>query len=68
MKFYVTDGTVQLVVLSDSIHGAAMAFIKKFYGRGIMIGPHIYVSESGFNKEHSVNTDELLKCIFNDTK
>jgi hypothetical protein len=60
-KYYIICGSLQYIVSSKSIEDAIKKFVQDMHGKGIMLGPTIYVDEKGFNKTYKYSTDKYLK-------
>ena len=60
-KYYITCGNLKYIISSESIDEAIKKFIHDMHGKGILLGPTIYVDEKGFNETNKYSTDKYLK-------
>lgn len=63
-KYYVKSGQIKFVIDCSDAISAILAALRRYKGKGIMTGPKICVSETGF-EDHSkwtcYETDEYMK-------
>lgn len=65
-KYYVKSGQIKYIIDCNDDIGAILAALTHFKGKGLLTGPKICVSETGF-EDHSkwkcYDTDKFLKKI-----
>lgn len=65
-KFYVKSGQIKFIIDTTDHLSAISAALKRFKGKGIMTGPKICISETGFDSFKNwkcYNTDDFMKKI-----
>lgn len=65
-KFYVKSGQIKFIIDTSDHLTAILAALKRFKGKGVMTGPKICVSETGFDSFKNwkcYNTDDFMKKI-----
>ena len=65
-KYYVKSGQIKYIIDCNDQSSAILAALYHFKGKGILTGPKICVSESGFEDFKNwkcYNTDEFLKKL-----
>lgn len=65
-KYYVKSGQIKFIIDTTDYIAAILAALKRTKGKGIMTGPKICVSETGFEDHSSwdcYDTDNFLKRI-----
>lgn len=65
-KYYVKSGQIKFIIDTADHTSAILAALKKFKGKGVITGPKICVSETGFDSFQNwkcYNTDDFLKKV-----
>jgi hypothetical protein len=65
-KYYIKSGQIKYIIDCNDAVSAILAALYHFKGRGILTGPKVCVSESGFEDFKNwkcYNTDEFLKKL-----
>lgn len=65
-KFYVKSGQIKFVIDASDHTVAILAALRKYKGRGLMLGPKICISEKGFESFKDwicYEADDFLKKL-----
>lgn len=65
-KFYIKSGQIKFIIDTTDDISAILATLKRFKGRGLITGPKICVSETGFDSFKNwkcYDTDEFIKQV-----
>jgi hypothetical protein len=62
-KYYVKSGQIKFIVDSPDETSAILTALKHYKGKGLMTGPKICVSETGFDDHRNWTCDDTDKYI-----